>query len=63
MTPLFRADQVGSLIRPAFLLEERGSLGFYDSKLSEDQAAATSASIKYAVQKQIKLGIRPITSG
>ncbi|KAK1515289.1 uncharacterized protein CCOS01_13482 [Colletotrichum costaricense] len=63
MTPLFRADQIGSLIRPAFLLEERGSLGFYDSKLSEDQAAATSASIKYAVQEQLKLGVRPITSG
>ncbi|GJD00266.1 methionine vitamin-b12 [Colletotrichum higginsianum] len=38
MAPLFRADQVGSLIRPDFLLEDRASLGFYADKLSADQA-------------------------
>ncbi|WQF85582.1 Putative cobalamin-independent methionine synthase MetE/archaeal, UROD/MetE-like superfamily [Colletotrichum destructivum] len=63
MAPLFRADQVGSLIRPDFLLEDRASLGFYADKLSADQAVATSAAVAHAAQKQLDLDIRPITSG
>ncbi|WYZ45843.1 hypothetical protein EsH8_IX_000068 [Colletotrichum jinshuiense] len=63
MAPLFRADQVGSLIRPAFLLEDRASLGVYADKLSDSQAVATSAAISHAANKQLELGIRPITSG
>ncbi|KAF6805655.1 hypothetical protein CMUS01_14568 [Colletotrichum musicola] len=63
MSPPFRAEQVGSLIRPASLLKELSSLGFYSDNLSVDQAAATSAAIAYAAQKQLDLSIRPITSG
>ncbi|GJC78555.1 uncharacterized protein ColLi_01393 [Colletotrichum liriopes] len=63
MAPLFRADQVGSLIRPDFLLEDRASLGFYADKLSDKQLTITSAAIAHAAQKQLELDIRPITSG
>ncbi|KAL0930641.1 methionine vitamin-b12 [Colletotrichum truncatum] len=63
MSPPFRAEQVGSLIRPASLLEKRASLGFYSDELSQEQAAATSAAIAHAAKKQLDLSIRPITSG
>ncbi|KAK7429762.1 hypothetical protein QQZ08_003607 [Neonectria magnoliae] len=38
-------------------------LGVYADELSEAQLAATSAAIAEAVQKQLDLSIRPITSG
>ncbi|KAK7424535.1 hypothetical protein QQX98_000500 [Neonectria punicea] len=63
MAPLFRADQVGSLMRPTSLLDTRKDLGVYADELSEAQLAVTSAAIAEAVQKQLDLSIRPITSG
>ncbi|KAF9874591.1 hypothetical protein CkaCkLH20_07728 [Colletotrichum karsti] len=63
MAPRFRADQVGSLIRPSSLLKELDSLGFYSDKLSKGQAAVTSDAIACATKKQLDLSIRPITSG
>ncbi|KPM39526.1 hypothetical protein AK830_g7029 [Neonectria ditissima] len=63
MAPLFRADQVGSLIRPSSLLDARKDLGVYSDELDEAQLAATTTAIAQAVQKQLDLSIRPITSG
>ncbi|KAJ0275546.1 hypothetical protein Brms1b_011749 [Colletotrichum noveboracense] len=63
MAPPFRSEQVGSLIRPASLLESQSSMGFYSDKLSKSQAAATASAIAYAAKKQLELSIRPITSG
>lgn len=57
MTPLFRADQVGSLIRPEHLLE---------AYKANDEAALQKAiqqAIASIVKKQLDLSIRPITSG
>ncbi|KAJ6506830.1 hypothetical protein C8R45DRAFT_922992 [Mycena sanguinolenta] len=64
MPPSFRADQVGSLLRPGALLDARKSQAVYhDTALSSDIAEATKAAIAGAVQKQLELSIRPITSG
>ncbi|KAF7377251.1 Methionine vitamin-b12 [Mycena sanguinolenta] len=64
MPPSFRADQIGSLLRPASLLDARKSQDVYrDSALSPEIAEATKAAVAGAVQKQIELSIRPITSG
>ncbi|KAJ6506836.1 hypothetical protein C8R45DRAFT_970693 [Mycena sanguinolenta] len=64
MPPSFRADQVGSLLRPGALLDARKSQGVYrDTALSPEIAEATKAAIAGAVQKQLELSIRPITSG
>ncbi|KAJ6450359.1 hypothetical protein C8R45DRAFT_916862, partial [Mycena sanguinolenta] len=64
MAPTFRADHIGSLLRPAGLLEARKSQQIYsDAPLSADIAAATKAAIADVVQKQLDLSIRPITSG
>ncbi|KAJ6506829.1 hypothetical protein C8R45DRAFT_1069773 [Mycena sanguinolenta] len=63
MPPIFRADQVGSLLRPGALLDARKSQNIYSDTLSFDIAEATKAAIAGAVQKQLDLSIRPITSG
>ncbi|KAF7540570.1 hypothetical protein G7054_g1267 [Neopestalotiopsis clavispora] len=57
MAPLFRADQVGSLIRPQHLLEAYGA---------KDEAVLQTTikeAIGTIVKKQLDLSIRPITSG
>ncbi|KAF7351767.1 Methionine vitamin-b12 [Mycena sanguinolenta] len=64
MAPTFRADQVGSLLRPSALLEARKPQDIYlDTALSFEIAEATKAAIADAVKKQLELSIRPITSG
>ncbi|KAJ6469824.1 hypothetical protein C8R45DRAFT_908612 [Mycena sanguinolenta] len=64
MAPSFRADQVGSLLRPGALLEARKSQEIYlDTALSSEIAEATKAAIADAVKKQLELSIRPISSG
>ncbi|KAJ6469976.1 hypothetical protein C8R45DRAFT_1063720 [Mycena sanguinolenta] len=64
MAPSFRADQVGSLLRPGALLEARKSQDIYlDTALSSEIAEATQAAIAAAVKKQLELSIRPISSG
>ncbi|ORY59194.1 uncharacterized protein BCR38DRAFT_445890 [Pseudomassariella vexata] len=65
MAPLFRADQIGSLIRPAALRSARESRTIYSDHLDQDSALeqVTRASISAAVQQQLSLGIRPLTSG
>ncbi|PSR82287.1 hypothetical protein BD289DRAFT_437808 [Coniella lustricola] len=63
MAPLFRNDQIGSLIRPASLIKARSERGIYTDALSDDLKAQTQAAISSVVQKQLELGVRPITSG
>lgn len=67
MAPLFRADQVGSLLRPKALLELRTKAGVtssYDSISSHaDVTQATHAAVAEAARKQLDLAIRPVTTG
>ncbi|KAJ6460545.1 hypothetical protein C8R45DRAFT_1221021 [Mycena sanguinolenta] len=64
MAPSFRADQVGSLLRPDALLEARKSQDIYrDTAVSSEVTEATKAAIADAVKKQLELSIRPISSG
>lgn len=64
MAPLFRNDQIGSLIRPAALLQARGQQqGIYADDLSDELRAETQAAIDAVVARQLALGVRPLTSG
>ncbi|OQD89475.1 hypothetical protein PENANT_c002G10900 [Penicillium antarcticum] len=65
MAPPFRAEQIGSLMRPQELLDARSAAGATTTyaHLSEELHRATEVAIAQAVTKQIELGIRPITSG
>ncbi|KAK7225130.1 hypothetical protein V2G26_013133 [Clonostachys chloroleuca] len=63
MAPRFRMDQIGSLIRPHSLLNARKDLDIYSGELSKAQLAAIKEAIAQAVQKQLNLSIRSITSG
>ncbi|KAJ6450376.1 hypothetical protein C8R45DRAFT_1043477 [Mycena sanguinolenta] len=64
MAPTFRANHIGSLLRPPSLLAARKTQEIYlDAPLSSDIAEATKAAIADAVKKQLELSIRPITSG
>lgn len=63
MAPLFRNDQIGSLLRPASLLQARSGQAIYADALSDDARAQTQAAIEAVVRKQLDLGVRPITSG
>ena len=61
-TPPFRADQVGSLLRPATLLEarekrKRGELSAAELRLIEDEA------IREVVRMQERLGMPSVTDG
>ncbi|KAL5389430.1 hypothetical protein DPSP01_002330 [Paraphaeosphaeria sporulosa] len=70
MAPRFRADQVGSLIRPQALLDAHKTLSkgaAPGTNSTEDDKKklqlATASAIAAVVQKQLDLSIRPITSG
>lgn len=63
MAPLFRNDQIGSLIRPASLMQARGEQDIYADALSDELREQTQAAIAAVVRKQLELGVRPITSG
>lgn len=61
-TPPFRADHVGSLLRPQYLLQARraydaGQLGAEDLRATEDEA------IRDTVQRQEDIGLRSATDG
>jgi 5-methyltetrahydropteroyltriglutamate--homocysteine methyltransferase len=60
--PPFRADHVGSLLRPPALLEARGAAaaGRIDS---EDLRAAEDDAIRDAVRMQEEIGLRAVTDG
>lgn len=67
MAPLFRADQVGSLLRPASLLDLRTKNNLtasYDSITSNKEVEqATRTAITSVVQTQVSKSIYPITTG
>lgn len=63
MAPLFRNDQIGSLIRPDFLIDARKQQAIYSENQTEDLHTLTQTAISGAVKKQLELGIRPIVSG
>ncbi|HEY2017656.1 MAG TPA: 5-methyltetrahydropteroyltriglutamate--homocysteine S-methyltransferase [Bryobacteraceae bacterium] len=62
LVPPFRADHVGSLLRPAALKDartrrERGEIS------AEDLRAAEDAAIEYVIQRQTEVGLRSATDG
>ncbi|KAG6912019.1 hypothetical protein DXG01_000267 [Tephrocybe rancida] len=62
LSPPFRAEHVGSLLRPPTLFEKRGL--FEQKKCSQEELdAATDDAIKYVVQLQRDVGIKTITDG
>jgi methionine synthase II (cobalamin-independent) len=66
MAPPFRAEQLGSLLRPSELLSARAESDLdtsYASSLPEDIQRITHEAVSSAVQKQLSLSIRPITNG
>lgn len=64
MAPPFRADQVGSLLRPSSLLQaRRNALEDRSEGSREELVQVQEIATKAAVQKQLYLAIRPITSG
>ncbi|KAI0815058.1 hypothetical protein BC629DRAFT_1588736 [Irpex lacteus] len=60
--PPFRAEHVGSLLRPASLLERRSQ---FDAKLisAEELRKAEDEAIKEAVELQQEIGLKTITDG
>lgn len=60
--PPFRAEQVGSLLRPAVIKEARTK--FQQGKISrEDLRSLEDAEIKKLVEKQRKVGLKAVTDG
>jgi 5-methyltetrahydropteroyltriglutamate--homocysteine methyltransferase len=61
-TPPFRADQVGSLIRPAALIEARAAAA--DGKLAPDELRRIQeGAIREVVRLQEEIGLRSVTDG
>ncbi|KXT13412.1 hypothetical protein AC579_9901 [Pseudocercospora musae] len=67
MAPPFRTDQIGSLLRPSFLLEARSSASssshMYDVHSDPAIKEAEKQAILQVIAKQLQLGIRPVVSG
>ena len=67
MPPPYRADQIGSLLRPTELLAARSSLAspsqMYDISDDELMRRAEQEAIVWAVSKQLELSILPFVSG
>ncbi|KAI0023769.1 UROD/MetE-like protein [Xylariomycetidae sp. FL0641] len=67
MAPLFRADHVGSLLRPQSLLDARSSLSspsqMYSLDIPQSVKDAEAEAVRDVVRTQIEKGIRPITDG
>jgi methionine synthase II (cobalamin-independent) len=74
MPPPFHAEQIGSLLRPESLLQAHSeaaaaqsssSTSFYSTIYSKNAATkgAEEKAIKWVVEQQLILGIRPIVSG
>ena len=61
-TPPFRAEQLGSLLRPEALLKIKHAA--HEGKASQaDLTAIEDSSIKEIVRTQTELGFRPISDG
>ncbi|KAI2781253.1 UROD/MetE-like protein [Daldinia loculata] len=67
MTPPFRADHIGSLLRPQSLLEARSGLSspsqMYSLDIPQSVRDAEAQAIREVVQLQLQKGVRPITDG
>ncbi|KAI2469674.1 hypothetical protein F4781DRAFT_393691 [Annulohypoxylon bovei var. microspora] len=67
MAPPFRADHIGSLLRPQSLLEARSSLSspsqMYSLDIPQSVKDAETQAVREVVQVQLQKGIRPITDG
>ncbi|KAF3062039.1 hypothetical protein GL218_02916 [Daldinia childiae] len=67
MAPPFRADHIGSLLRPQSLLEARSGLSspsqMYSLDIPQSVRDAEAQAIREVVQLQLKKGVRPITDG
>jgi 5-methyltetrahydropteroyltriglutamate--homocysteine methyltransferase len=62
INPPFRADQVGSLMRPQVLLEAREQY-FGNQKPKEDLRSVEDAAIRDVIRKQESVGLKSITDG
>jgi methionine synthase II (cobalamin-independent) len=60
--PPFRAEHLGSLLRPAELLKTRAAVDKKEAKKA-DLTAIEDKSVKEIVQTQIDLGFHPISDG
>ncbi|KAI0845830.1 UROD/MetE-like protein [Daldinia vernicosa] len=67
MAPPFRADHIGSLLRPKSLLEARSGLSspsqMYSLDIPQSVRDAEAQAIREVVQLQLQKGVRPITDG
>ncbi|KAI1501142.1 hypothetical protein F5X99DRAFT_383483 [Biscogniauxia marginata] len=67
MAPPFRADHIGSLLRPHELLDARSGLSspsqMYSLEVPPSVKEAEAQAIRDVVQVQLQKGIRPITDG
>ncbi|KAI1387743.1 UROD/MetE-like protein [Hypoxylon trugodes] len=67
MAPTFRADHIGSLLRPQSLLDARSELSspskMYSLNIPQSVKDAETQAVREVVQAQLHKGIRPITDG
>lgn len=61
--PPFRAEHLGSLLRPKALLDARSNADAATKKTDKEIAALTDQSIKDALEMQKKLGFHAFTDG
>lgn len=67
MAPPFRAEQIGSLLRPSSVISARSGLNAasYPSAnaITQDVTAATKTAVKSALASQLQHSVRPLTNG
>lgn len=64
--PPFRAEHLGSLLRPAELLKIRHKIDEFQGKpsgLEKDLAAVEDTAVKDIVKTQLDLGFHPVSDG
>ncbi|KAF5383392.1 hypothetical protein D9757_006075 [Collybiopsis confluens] len=62
MSPPFRAEHLGSLLRPADLLAKRDAVNKQEGN-AEELASIEDAAIRHVLQKQLDLGFSAVTDG
>jgi methionine synthase II (cobalamin-independent) len=61
--PPFRAEQLGSLLRPKHLLDIRHKIDKGRNGLEEDLKSVEDSSIKEIVKEQLDLGFHAVSDG
>lgn len=61
--PPFRAEHLGSLLRPAALLHVRHKIDKGQKGLENDLKAIEDISVKEIVREQLDLGFHPVSDG